>query len=48
MTKEILPNGLIRLTNTSGIIDTRNNRKYSEFIGPAREERFFIDAPQDE
>lgn len=45
MTKEILTNDKIRLTGDNGIIDTRIGKVYSEFIGDAKKEKYFIDAP---
>lgn len=41
MKKELLPNGLYRLTAPNGVIDTRYNRHYSEAIVKESDIKFF-------
>lgn len=45
MTKENLPNNKIRLTGDNGIIDIRTGNVYSEFVGDAKKEKYFVDVP---
>ena len=45
MYKEELPKGKIKLWGDNGIIDTRTGNVYSEFVGDAKKERYFIDVP---
>ena len=45
MTKTIINDHTIRLTGENGIIDTRTDKVYSEFVGSPEKEKFFTDAP---
>ena len=41
MKKELLPNGLWRLTAPNGVIDTRNGRHYSEVECEEKDIKYF-------
>lgn len=43
LTREVLPNGKIRLSSPYGIVDTRSEQIYSVVICAPRFEKFFIE-----
>ena len=45
MTRAVIADGIIRLTGENGILDTRDGKVYSEYVGSDKKERFFKDAP---
>lgn len=45
MTKTVIAEGIIRLTGENGILDLRDGKVYSEYVGSDKKERFFTDAP---
>ena len=45
MTRTVIAEGIIRLTGENGILDTRDGKVYSEYVGSDKKERFFTDAP---
>lgn len=48
MTRTVIAEGIIRLTGENGILDTRDGKVYSEYVGSDKKERFFADAPAPE
>lgn len=45
MTRTVIADGIIRLTGENGILDTRDGKVYSEYVGSDKKEQFFTDAP---
>ena len=45
MTRTVIADGIIRLTGENGILDTRDGKVYSEYVGSDKKEKFFTDAP---
>ena len=45
MTRTVIADGIIRLTGENGILDTRDGKVYSEYVGSDKKEQFFKDAP---
>lgn len=45
MTRTVIADGIIRLTGEFGILDTRDSKVYSEYVGSDKKEQFFKDAP---
>lgn len=43
MIREVLSNGMIRLTSAKGIIDTRNGAIHSEVVCTPKKEKFFVE-----
>ena len=43
LSRDVLPNGMIRLTSVKGIIDMRSGAIYSEVVCTPKKEKFFVE-----